>query len=150
MSSLVWSNIGAFQSIAMKAEEQYLDILQNIEFAIIQDYRENPNLIDMDVRDAVDALLRVYGAEERQYRPPVVQLAEKPARLFEAVKDMCEWRLGRPTQSLQAGEASEVHTEPVTVGEILICLKRIQKSIRRWNKQGGRQGYLDFASQFLS
>jgi hypothetical protein len=38
---------------------------------------------------------------------------------------------------------------PKTVDEIITCLKRIQKSIRRWNKEGGRQGYLNFISEFV-
>jgi len=133
----------------MKAEEEYLDILQNIEFAIIQEQRLNSNLIDMDVRDAVNALLQVYGAEERQHRPPEIELAGKPEKLFRAVKTVCEWRLGRTTELPQPDGTSEVQPEPVGVNEILICLKRIQKSIRRWNKHGGRQGYLSFVAQFV-
>ena len=132
----------------MSMEDDYLDVLQNIEFAIIHDYRKDSTLIDMDVRDAVEALLRHYGAEERQFRPPTIALAEKPSRVFRAVKDVCEWRLGRPTQLARVGAESEGDPGPVTVGDILICLKRIQKSVRRWNKQGGRQGYLSFASQY--
>jgi len=35
------------------------------------------------------------------------------------------------------------------VKEIIACVKRIQKSARRWNKVGGRQGYLQFASDYI-
>ena len=34
----------------MDVEEEYLDILQNIEFAIMSVYRENPLLVDFDSR----------------------------------------------------------------------------------------------------
>jgi hypothetical protein len=39
--------------------------------------------------------------------------------------------------------------EPKTIDEIIACLKRIRKSINRWNKVGGRQGYLIFVSDFI-
>ena len=29
------------------------------------------------------------------------------------------------------------------------CLKRIRKSVQRWNKEGGRQGYLTFVGRFV-
>jgi hypothetical protein len=40
--------------------------------------------------------------------------------------------------------------EPKTVDEIMLCLKRILKSATRWNKEAGRQGYLDFITQFVT
>lgn len=38
---------------------------------------------------------------------------------------------------------------PLALDEIIACLKRIRKSIEHWNRRGGRQGYLNFASQFV-
>jgi hypothetical protein len=35
------------------------------------------------------------------------------------------------------------------VDVIIACLKRIRKSVEKWNKQGGRQGYLTFVEQFV-
>ena len=32
---------------------------------------------------------------------------------------------------------------------IVACLKRIRESIQRWNKEGGRQGYLTFVQRFV-
>ena len=39
--------------------------------------------------------------------------------------------------------------EPVSLDVIVACLKRIRKSIQRWNKEGGRQGYLIFIQRFV-
>ena len=39
--------------------------------------------------------------------------------------------------------------EPVPVVEIVSCLKRVRKSINRWSREAGRQGYLTFVSQFI-
>ncbi len=63
---------------------------------------------------------------------------------------MCEWRLGR--QKLAVGErdkAQEVAPTPITVEEIVACLKRLRLSLKRWTKQGGRQGYLNFLSDYI-
>ena len=38
---------------------------------------------------------------------------------------------------------------PISPEEAVLCLKRIRKSIARWTKVGGRQGYLTFVSQYV-
>jgi hypothetical protein len=38
---------------------------------------------------------------------------------------------------------------PLKLDVIVLCLKRIRKSIDRWNKEHGRQGYLKFVSQYV-
>jgi type I restriction enzyme, R subunit len=38
---------------------------------------------------------------------------------------------------------------PITLAEIIACLKRVRKSIELWRKEGGRRGYYDFVSPFL-
>jgi hypothetical protein len=167
----------------MRVEEQYEDVLQNIEFSIINVYRQDPSLLDYDVRDAVEALIRCYEAERSGRQPPALRLHERAQRVFQAAQTMCEFRLGR--QQLMTGEAapeagheenreqglfgkllkggfftragrektardeSVPDIEPISVEEIIKCLKRIQTSIRRWNKQNGRRGYLDFVSEFI-
>jgi hypothetical protein len=44
--------------------EQFLDVLQNIEYAILRVYEHEADLLDLDVIDALDALVRKYVAEE--------------------------------------------------------------------------------------
>jgi hypothetical protein len=39
--------------------------------------------------------------------------------------------------------------EPVSHDILITCLKRIRKSVRYWNKQGGRRGYLAYVREFL-
>ena len=59
--------------VEMDVEEEYLDILQNIEFAIMSVYRENPLLVDFDVEAAINALISLYhaaGAESRGAAEP--------------------------------------------------------------------------------
>jgi hypothetical protein len=65
----------------MKPDTQKnLDVLQNIEFRIIDIYRADPSLLDLDVKDALDALVRHYRAEEERRRPPALQLHDARSR----------------------------------------------------------------------
>jgi hypothetical protein len=131
----------------MDVEEEHLDILQNLEFGIMTVYRQNPLLVDFDVEAAVSALITRYHAESENHELRQPKLNERARLVFEAVEAMCEWRLGREA-FVPDGSAQALRMEPVTLDVIVACLKRIRKSIQRWNKEGGRQGYLKFVEQF--
>jgi len=79
----------------MRFEEEYEDVLQNIEAAIIAVYRELPQVSDYDVADAVPLLRRQYVAEETQRFPPCANISERADCVLQAAKAVCEWRLGR-------------------------------------------------------
>jgi len=133
----------------MDVEEEHLDILQNIEFAIMSVYRENPLLVDFDVEAAINALISLYHTQSQNHEPRPVSLNERATLVYERVEAMCEWRLGR--EELLSADMRErgPRPEPVTLDVIVACLKRIRKSVQRWNKEGGRQGYLTFVGRFV-
>ena len=125
----------------MKVEETYLDVLQNIEFAIASEYRNNASLKDRDVLDAIQQLVRQYAAEERrQDSMPSVHLASSSHAVFESVKETCEWRLGR---------LQHLGVDPIGSGELLACLKKIRSSIQYWTKQHGSRGYLNYMTPLV-
>ncbi len=128
-----------------KFDEQNLDVLQNIEFGIVQVYRAHASLLDIDVKDAIDALVRHYHAEEGHRTPPAMTLGERAELVFRAVQAICEWRLGRSSLPRETA----LHESGMPVSELVRCLRKIQKSIPRWSRQGGRKGYLDFVSQYM-
>lgn len=130
-------------------EERYEDVLQNIEFGIIQIYHEHPEMTNWEALKAVEALLRVYKAEARgrEIAPP--SLDSLAQEVYGMVETMCEWRLGRETFYDEEGKPSEISIVPITVDEIIACLKRVRKSIKRWTRRAGRRGYLAFVSQFI-
>lgn len=128
-----------------KFGEKNLDVLQNIEFGIMEVYRADPSLLDVDAKDAIDALVRHYHAEEEQRTPPAVRLGDRAQRVFLSVQKMCEWRLGRSPDLGEVGESGL----GMPVSELVSALREIQKSIPRWSRQGGRKGYLDFVRQYL-
>ncbi len=127
------------------AEEEYLDVLQNIEVAIVGVYRENPDLLDYDVDKALNALWMEYRAEGQGKTKPPPPFSANQQLVYDLVKLMCDWRLGR--EELEAekdGQTFDITPKPLPLEAITTCLKRIRKSIELWTKEGGRQGYLYF------
>lgn len=129
--------------------EKLFDVLQNIEAAILDVYDTDATLLDLDVMDALDALQRRYAAEEQGRTPPALRLSERARHVYDSMERICAWRLGHgelnegdAASRLAAGEAS-------SIDDVLASLKRIRKSVRLWNEQGGRQGYLEYVRQFL-
>jgi hypothetical protein len=125
----------------MSVEEQYQDVLQNIEFAIVSVYKENTILSDHAVMCALAALTEHYSAENLGRQPRKSSLSGLEPLVFERMKAMCEQRLGRV--------ASGLPLATVSVDVMVQCLKRLSKSAKNWNKRGGSQGYLHFVSQFV-
>ena len=131
----------------MRIEEERLDVMQNLEFAVARAYRRHPEMTDYAVLRTYEALLQAYSAEVTG-RPPKSATAEGlEAELLEQVKQMCEWRLGRSALSPDQDEDPE--REPLDVPTLVLCLKRLVKSVNKWTKHRGRRGYVDFMTQFI-
>jgi len=131
-------------------EDEYLDVLQNIEAVLAGVYRQDENLTDYDARTAVDALIRCYQAEMRGRPEPNIRMNDSARFAYAAVRSICEWRLGRES-ALEDEEGNEIQipeSEALTSEEIVACLKRIRRSIDLWNKELGRRGYFEFIKQF--
>ena len=131
----------------MRIEEQYMDVLQNLEFAVANLFRLNPNMTDYDVLRTYEALIRTYAAEGLGRPAQPVNRLELEAKLFQDVHSICEWRLGRKT--LTGDKKGGPSFEPIDVPTLILCLKRLVKSVQKWNKHGGRQAYLEFMTQYV-
>jgi hypothetical protein len=129
-------------------EDQYLDVLQNIESAIVGVYRQQPDLTDYDVDNALNALIRAYRFEQQNQTVSPPQLNPLATQVYIGVKLMCEWRLGRQKLFESTVDGEIPSPPPKTMDEIIACLKRIRKSVERWNKRGGTRGYLQYIIQF--
>ena len=136
--------------VRQPVEEEYEDVLQNIESAVISIYRKDPELLDWEVDSAYQQLIRRYQAEwrGREPRPPSLS-NERIRRVYEAVELFCEWHLGREELVIEDDGTSIPIPEPLSLEEILAVLKRLRKSVRLWTKEGGRQGYLNFVDEFI-
>lgn len=130
----------------MQVEDEYFDVLQNIEAVIVNEFRQDRSILDLDARAAAHALVRHYEAESESRSSGGAPLSDRARRIFEAVRPVCEWRLGR---AADAFEPTAELDAPLTAAELVLCLKRIRKSIDFWTKKGGRQGYLTFVSEYV-
>lgn len=129
----------------MKRGEDNLDILQHLEFAVIEVWRSHPEITDHVVARAYEAAFERYRAEARGHQPKACELAGLDRAVFDAVTAMCEFRLGR-------GPLADGPTEPIppiSVATLLDCLRDLRKSVERHTKRGGRQGYLTFVNSFI-
>ena len=129
----------------MNVEEEFEDVLQNIEFAVVSTFREHPQLLDFDVERVYETLIKEYSRPAGATSPTFP--TEMRAALYARVKHVCDWRLGR-------GEIGDTKTrmpapEPITPEEMVACLKRLRRSVNMWTKRGGRQGYLEFVGDFI-
>ena len=133
----------------MSVEDQHLDVLQNIEFAIMEVYQDRPDLIDIEVMNAIENLSHLYTAESQGKSGTVRPLKGITAEVASQVQSVCEMRLRRISIGNTTEQISGEEMAPKTLTDIVDCLKRIQSSIKLWTKKGGRQGYLNFVSQFF-
>jgi hypothetical protein len=132
----------------VRVEEQSTDVLQNIEFGIVTARRESPDLTDHDVIRVLEALLDEYAAEKIGRAPRPATFSENERRLMERVRAMCDWRLGRGEKPVSPSLKLPDPT-PLTIDEMMLCLKRLLRSVQKWNKHYGRRGYLDFIVQYV-
>ena len=132
-----------------RVEDEYMDVLQNIEFGIVATYREHPEMSDYDVMRMLDALVDSYKGENIGRAPRDFGLSDLERLCLDAVRRMCERRLGRAVLPSGAPSSADEEMEHKTVDEIILCLKKVLKSVKRRNKDGGRQGYLNFVIQYV-
>jgi hypothetical protein len=118
----------------MGMEDDYLDVLQNIEVGIIAEFRKDRSILDSDALEAVNALVRYFDLGRYGAR-----LGVRSQRIFDTVRDTVKYRL----------EPSGVGPPLNTTAEMLKCLKRIASSISFWTKERGRQGYLVFVEEHM-
>lgn len=133
----------------MKWQEENLDVLQNLEFAIVEVWRANPGMTDYSALRAYEAARHYYRAELRGQPPKPPTLTGLDAVAFDALKRMCEFRLGRDSGPPPASEKDAGPVPPLSLEKLLDCLQELGKSVERHTRSGGRQGYLQFIDRFL-
>lgn len=129
----------------MKADDPYLDVLQNIEAGVVQVWRAHPEMTDYVALRAYDAAFQQYRSELRGGTPKPHGLRGLDAETFDTIKQACEFRLGRGSGP---GESKQ-KVPPVPLEAIVDCLRKLGRSVEFNTKTGGRQGYLTFIDRFL-
>jgi hypothetical protein len=125
----------------MEFEQEYEELLQNIELEIFTYYHQEPDLIDTEVQTAIEWVSRLYGAEAEGKTLSPRPIKGLSAEVANRVKEKCDMLKQLSIDGLISTSA--------TPAEITACLKRIRSSIKFWNKKSGRQGYLNYAAKFF-
>jgi len=133
----------------MRIEDEHPDVLQNVEFLVARHYREHPEMTDYAVARVYEALIDFYTAEKIGREPRVLIRREEEHELFGETKEMCDWWLGRNPALFSDSEEPDPPPRKIEIDTLLQCLKRLQKSVQKWTKRSGRQGYLQYMSQFM-
>ena len=130
---------------SMKWTDDKLDILQNLEFSVVNVWRAHPEMLDYSALRAYEAAFQIYRAELRGHTPKPPGLTGLDATVFASLHDMCEFRLGRGTGGFDGPEG----IPPISLELLVDCLRELAKSTERHTKAEGRQGYLNFSNKFL-
>lgn len=132
-----------------RVEEEYADVLQNIEAAIVEVFRNNTQVVDRDVLAAVEALIKTYKRSVSRSGLPSPGPPGRAGSVYNQCLRICEWRLGK--RPFEDGKLEESDPKPgeLSVDEIVLCLQRLRKSIRFWHAQAGPRGYLKYVQQFF-
>ncbi|MCB0594314.1 MAG: hypothetical protein H6557_17985 [Lewinellaceae bacterium] len=138
----------------MALEDIHPDILQNIEFAIVSIYRDDPTLRDTDVIKALEALISHVQRLAIGREPAQSELPPPSEAVFNAVIGILEFRSGldeeEEEETTQRRPRFSRALRKTTQEDIyLACLRKIHKSAKRWNRERGEQGYLEFVSHYI-
>lgn len=131
--------------------DKYLAVLQSLEMNLANLYEEQPQLTDYDVSDAFDALVRYYKArlDNRTFTPNLKGRSKEVFEMLKTIGDVFISNGQFPGTPPRGDSLALEDMQPYTVDDILSCFKRLQSSLKLWTKEGGRQGYLNYISQFL-
>jgi hypothetical protein len=64
----------------MSVEEEHFDVLQNMEFEIVQVYRSTSDLIDAEVLNAIESLIHIFDTPQ----PEGMRILRSATRLAHA------------------------------------------------------------------
>ena len=127
----------------MPLTDEFEDVLKKIEHAVVEHWKQHDEMNNYNVMRAYEIATAHYHAIARGQTPKPESLKGLDASLYQAVHAACEARLNQPIQD------SDSQSRFLTMEDLVACLRRLRKSVERWTKEGGRQGYLQFVAQFL-
>jgi len=127
----------------MNPVKDYMDVLQDIEAAVVALWRAHPTMTNYTAMRAYDAAIAHYAALARQHTPKPDNLSGLDAALFQAVKGVADWRLGL------VKHADRPEVSPLPLEDMVACLRKLRKSVDFWTERGGRQGYLEYIRQYV-
>ena len=121
--------------------EQFEAQLFQIELAVMRVRDDHPELTDAQVDSVYEELSRRYRAEATAHDFKPGKLDGLRLTLHDELLPITELLVGRP--------ANMAPEQTVSAEEMRLMLGRLRASLKRWTREGGRQGYLNYLSNFL-
>jgi uncharacterized protein YoxC len=134
----------------MKSSSDQINFIYNFERMIVGKYQEVPDLLDAQVATAIDYLIRVYNAESEERDAPRKIIRGMASEMSSQLRSICELHLGRAEMEDIEGKSIDIKITKLTAQEVVDSLKKINSSIKVWTKQKGRQGYLNYVTDFIN
>ena len=128
----------------MNVEEKFMDVLQNIESEVVRTWRKNPSMTDYAVTRVYEEAISYYASVAQAQPPKTTRLTGLDLQMFKSVQGAADRRLA----GLTTDDGTKI--EPIAATDLVDCFKRLRKSVERWSRTGGRQGYLSFIVQFVN
>lgn len=129
----------------MNWSENDLVVLEDLETTVARIWRAHPEMSDYVAQRAYEAAFQFYRAEFRGHTPKPPSLGGLDGTTFDAIKAVCEFRLGRGPSPIDKPHAAE----PVSVEHLVNYLRQLVKSVERHTAIDGRQGYLHFIDHYV-
>lgn len=129
----------------MKIDDTMIGLLKDFETVVIDHWRTDRDLSDHAVARVYEAMAQVYDAELRGRRPRPHGLTGSESDLFDTMRLVAEYRLGRGPRTGRA--TAEVVPQPVE--GVHRAFRELAKSVKARTERGGRQGYLTYVEPFI-
>ena len=133
----------------MRIEEEFENVMMNIEMQVVGITTKNPKMTDWDVEKVYNALLRKYKAVSQGRGVKEVSFDSPVMDLYLQTEGICDWFVGDANFQDEDGTDVDLGLEKVAYEDMIACLKRLRKSLKTWTKEGGRKGYINYISQFV-
>jgi len=76
-------------------------------------------------------------------------LQERSTEIHNLLTIVCDWMMNEEIQKPDSCEWLRPKRDSKKIDEIITMLKYIKRSVDKWNKKGGRQGYLKLIEPFI-
>lgn len=135
--------------------EEYQSQLMLLEFNIVLAYRQDDTLLDLEVENVLNQFIRFYEAQEKG-REISFNVSDKLLPFYQTLQYLNDMfmngvsaeKIG-PDSDMTSEDIEAINKGPrLSPAELIACYKHLRRSLRYWNKKGGRRGYFDYIKQF--
>lgn len=130
----------------MKDED--LPALRELEVSILRIWDDHDEMNDYTAGRAYEAAYKFYRTVSRGGQPAPTPLTGLDLETYKAVHAVCEKLVTAGADPFKS-MPKDANTKPITAEKLVELLRELGRSVERHTKMDGRQGYLQFLSEFI-